>query len=128
MLRQLSIEVQDSLGHFRDEPRTPIVARKALETLGGVYGFRRAPAVGLSHPIKQLLGQFQVIEWLAAQRPPVLKGLQFSRCGLPESLRIAHTTVLKYSCAFRENQRPPDFLCSQQHESTHCFRSLLATP
>src|SRR5215211_2783893 len=107
MLPQLSVEVQDSLGHFRDEPRTPIGARQALEKLGGVYGFRRAPAVGLSHPIKQLLGQFQVIEWLAAQRPPTLQGLQFFGCGPPEGLRVAHTTVLNYSCAFRENQRLP---------------------
>src|ERR671921_1119823 len=128
MLPQLSVEVQDSLGHFRDEPRTTIGAREALEKLGGVYGFRRAPAVGLSHPIKQLLGQFQVIEWLAAQRPPVLQGLQFFWCGLPESLRVAHITVLQDPCAFCEIQRPPDFLCSQQYESTHRFRSLLATP
>jgi hypothetical protein len=84
--------------------------------------------VGLPHPIKQLLGQFHVIEWLAAQRPPVLQGLQFSGCGLPESLRVAHITVFQYPCAFRENQRLPDFLCSQQHESTHRFRSLLAKP
>jgi hypothetical protein len=125
---QLSVEVQDGLGHFRDEPRAPIGARKALEKRGSVHGFRRAPAVGLSHPIKQLLGQFQVIERLAAQRPPALQSLQFSGSGLPESLRVAHITVLQYSCAFRENQRPPDFLCGQQHESIHLFWSLLTMP
>src|ERR671913_409534 len=82
----------------------------------------------LSVEVQDSLGHFHVIEWLAAQRPPVLQGLQFFGCGLPESLRVAHFTVLQYPCAFRENQRPPDFLCSQQHESTHRFRSLLTAP
>ena len=86
-----------------------------LEEQGGVYGFCRSPAVGLSHPIKQLLGQFQMIEWLAAECPPVLQCLQLSGCGLRERLRVAHITVLQYPCAFRENQSPPDFLCIQQH-------------
>src|SRR5918998_4796751 len=106
VLLQLSVEVQDSLGHLRDEPRTPIGARKTLEEQGGVYGFWRAPAVGLSHPIKQLLGQFQMIEWLAAECPPVLQSLQLSGRGPRERLRVAHITVLQYPCAFRENQRP----------------------
>src|SRR5829696_8744172 len=65
VLLHLGVEGHDCLGRLADVPRAFVGRLQALEDLGGLKGLGRAPAAGLTYPVQQLLGKFQVIEGLA---------------------------------------------------------------
>jgi hypothetical protein len=77
VLLELGVEGHHRLGRLGNVPVALVGHLKTRQEQGDFQGPGRAPALRLPDPVKELLGKLQVVQRLAAELPPVLKGLQF---------------------------------------------------